>query len=216
MVHYITTHNGPLHHHTQWSTTSPHTMVHYITTHNGPLHHHTQWSTTSPHTMVHYITTHNGPLHHHTQWSTTSPHTMVHYITTHNGPLHHHTQWSTTSPHTMVHYITTHNGPLHHHTQWSTTSPHTMIGIYTCMCTSNTSNPTIMQGFSVCLLANSSFSSHAINVKLSNPPQRYPWSVLRWLAFCLRSYFENSNGTVLSIVLGCHLFNDTFADKSLS
>ena len=31
-------------------------------------------------------------------------------------------------------------------------------------------NPTIMQGFSVCLFANSSFSSHAIGVKLSNPP----------------------------------------------
>ena len=84
------------------------------------------------------------------------------------------------------------------------------------MCTSNTSSPTITQGISVCLLANSSFSLHAINVKLSNPPQRYSGSGLRWLAFPFMSYFENSNGTVLSAILGSHLFNDTFADKSVS
>ena len=49
--------------------------------------------------------------------------------------------------------------------------------------------PTIMQGFSVCLFANFSFSLHAIEVKLSNPSQRHLWSVLRGLAFCFRSFF---------------------------
>ena len=61
-------------------------------------------------------------------------------------------------------------------------------------------NPTIMQGFSVCLFTNSSFSSHMIDVKLSNPSQRHPWSVPSWLVFRFRSYFQNLNRTVLS---GC-------------
>ena len=68
---------------------------------------------------------------------------------------------------------------------------------------------TIMHGFSVCLFANSSFGTQEIDVKLANPPQRHPWSVLRGLAFHFRSYFENSNGTVLSAVLERHHFNDT-------
>ena len=50
-------------------------------------------------------------------------------------------------------------------------------------------NPTIMQGFSVCLFVNFSVSSHAIDVKLSNPSQRHLWSVLRGLAFRFRTFF---------------------------
>ena len=38
---------------------------------------------------------------------------------------------------------------------------------------------TIMEGMSVCLFANSFFSSHAIDVKRANPPLRHPCSVLR-------------------------------------
>ena len=62
-------------------------------------------------------------------------------------------------------------------------------------------NPTIMQGFSVCLFAHSSFSSHTIGIKLSNPSQQHPWSVPRFLAFSFRSNFQNLNGTVLSTIL---------------
>ena len=73
--------------------------------------------------------------------------------------------------------------------------------------------PTIMQGISVCLFANSSFNSHVIDVKLASPPQWHPWSVLRGVALCFRSYFENSNGTVLSAVLERRHLNDTFAEE---
>ena len=45
--------------------------------------------------------------------------------------------------------------------------------------TSMRNNPTIMLGFSVCQFANSSFSSHAIDVKLSNPTQRHRRSIIR-------------------------------------
>ena len=76
--------------------------------------------------------------------------------------------------------------------------------VHMCIIYIRTYKPTGMRGISVCLFANS-FSSLAID----SPPQ----SVLRWLAFCFRSYFKNSNGTVLSAVLERRHFNDTFTDE---
>ena len=84
------------------------------------------------------------------------------------------------------------------------------VYVCVCLCMYGLVYPTIMQGFSVCLFANSSFSSHVIDIKPFNPPQWHPWSVLRGLVFCFRPFFQNLNETVLSAVLERHHFYDMF------
>ena len=74
------------------------------------------------------------------------------------------------------------------------------------LCINATVNyPAIMQGISVCLFANSSFSLHAIDVKLANLPLRHPWSILVGWRFAL--------SLTARIQTERRHFNDTFTDE---
>ena len=182
MKHIITAH--------MYSTCSKYVHT-YVTYTQYKLSYHSlhQYTTTAYsvsvfHTNIHHIVQFRTYIHHIVQFRT-----YIHHIVQFRTYIHHIVQFRT-----YIHHIVQFRTYIHHIVQFRTYIHH----------------PTIMQGISVCLFANSSFSLHAIDVKLAIPPQRHPWSVLRGLAFRFRSYFENSNGTVLSAVLERRHFNDTF------